>query len=98
MVKHVVLFRFKPGTSEARIAELYQQVHALVQCVPGLLDCCGGPNCSTEGLNRGLTHGFIMTFRDPTARDGYLVHPDHELVKQALLNAIDDALVVDFDV
>ena len=57
--------------------------------IPGLLDVSVGDNSSPEGLAKGFTHGFVMTFADEASRDGYLPHPDHEAVKAQLLRLLD---------
>ena len=38
-----------------------------------------------------------MTFESVDARDTYLPHPEHEVVKAALLQCIDSVLAFDFE-
>src|SRR5262249_45120660 len=94
-VLHLVLLKFKPGVSPTAITDLFTMLRQLQQVIPGLEQFSGGANTSPEGLARGYTHGFVMTFQDAEARDGYLPHPEHENAKQALLRLVDDVLVVD---
>ena len=98
-VKHVVLLRFKPETSEETVASIFRSLDGLRNKIPGLLDFSGGPYSSPEGLNRGFTHGFVMTFADESSRDQYLPHPDHEVVKQQIVPWLDGGLdgVIAFD-
>ena len=43
-----------------------------------------GTNVSPEGKSEGLTHAFVVSFRDEAGRDAYLKHPAHlEYVKLA---------------
>jgi len=88
-VKHVVLLRFKPQTSADTVADLFAALETLRHKVPGLLDVSAGINSSPEGLAKGFTHGFVMTFADAASRDAYLPHPDHEAIKEKLLLWID---------
>ena len=37
-----------------------------------------GTNQSPENLNKNYTHSVVVTFSDSSARDLYLVHPDHK--------------------
>jgi N-dimethylarginine dimethylaminohydrolase len=97
-VQHVVLVKFKPGTPTVTIAESFAALRQLPQLIPGLEQFSGGPNCSSEGLSKGLTHGFVMTFRDAAARDAYLPHPEHERVKQLVLPHVQEVIVVDYEV
>jgi hypothetical protein len=99
-VKHVALLRFKPDTSPVTIAALFAALDGLRQTVPGLLDFSAGANNSTEGVAKGFTHGFLMTFADEASRDGYLPHPEHEAVKAQIIpwldGGIDGVIVVDW--
>lgn len=98
-VKHVVLMRLKPETSQEQIDQMFAALAGLHGKIPGLLDFSGGAYSSPEGLNQGFTHGFAMTFADAASRDAYLPHPDHEAVKQLIIPALDGGLdgVIAFD-
>lgn len=88
-IKHVVLMRFKATTPRVKIDEIYNDLARLRDKLPGLLELSGGANVSPEGLSKGFTHGFVMTFADEASRDTYLVHPDHEQVKLKILSELD---------
>ncbi|MBI1783918.1 Dabb family protein [Candidatus Sumerlaeota bacterium] len=96
-VKHIVLLKFKASATRQTVEKLFGDLAALQSLIPGIDDLIWGPNISTEGLAQGFTHGFIMTFRDVAARDGYLPHPAHERVKAAILPVIEGVLVYDFE-
>lgn len=98
-VKHTVLLRFSPKTSQEDIAAIFEALDDLQEKIPGIVDICSGAYESPEGLNKGFTHGFIVTFADPESRDGYLEHPDHEVVKQMIVDQIagDLSNVIAFD-
>ena len=68
-VQHMVLLKFRSGTPEKRIADLYAVLAGLKQSMPGILHCAGGPYSSPEGMNQGFTHGLLITFSDAAARD-----------------------------
>jgi hypothetical protein len=99
MVKHVALIRFRPDVSQKTIDEVFGALTGLRRTIPGLLDFSGGSYSSPEGLAKGFTHGFVMTFADEASRNAYLPHPDHERVKQQILPLLDGGLdgVVVFD-
>ncbi|MCI0639966.1 MAG: Dabb family protein [Gemmataceae bacterium] len=94
-VHHMVLVKFKSG-NEGMADPLMRALAELKKRNPGMLHFAGGPYASPEGLNQGYTHGFLMTFADALARDQYLVHPEHEKVKDAFLPYV--AAVVAFDI
>ena len=97
-VKHVGLFKFKDGTSQEQIDKVMESLLDLTESVPGIEDYVAGTNNNPEGLNDGMTHGFVMTFSDASSRDAYLTHTEHERVKQEVLPLIDRVLVFDFEV
>ena len=97
-VKHYGCFQFKSGTTEEQIAGCFAAMEGMVGKIPGLLDFAYGPYDSAEGLNDGYTHGFIMTFSSPQARDEYLPHPLHEEVKDIVVPNLERVVVFDFNV
>lgn len=87
-IKHVVFLSFKADTPQAKLDEIFADLRGLQDKIPGILDFSGGPTVSVEGLERGHTHAFVMTFADTAARDNYLPHPDHEVVKAKILEVL----------
>ncbi len=97
-IQHIVLVKIKPSVTTEKITEMFRLLAELQQLIPGITYFAGGPYSSTEGINQGYTHGFLMTFESVDARDAYLPHPEHERVQAALLASIDSALAFDFEV
>ena len=99
MITHVVLLRLRKDLPKKDVDRVFAELAGLRGRIPGLLTFTGGPYSSPEGLNRGYTHGFTMTFGDSRARDGYLAHPEHEKVKEQVLGALDGGVdgVLAFD-
>ncbi|MFE1744136.1 Dabb family protein [Coleofasciculus sp. H7-2] len=96
-IQHMVLLKFKPEITPEKIADLLSQLGELQQLIPGITYYAGGAYSSHEGLNQGYNHGFLMTFESADARDAYLPHPEHERVKSAILECLDDAIIFDFE-
>jgi hypothetical protein len=97
MIYHAVLFKMKSDVSQAKIDEIFRELAGLKELIPGLLSFSGGPYSSGEGLNRGYTHGFLMTFADARSRDAYLPHPEHERVKAIVVPNLDDVIAFDWE-
>ncbi|MFM9073591.1 MAG: Dabb family protein [Cyanobium sp.] len=99
MVDHLVLFRFRPEVSQQEIRLLFEELRGLASQVDGICGFRGGAYSSPEGLNQGFSHGFVMTFQSPAARDAYLPHPAHQLVVEKILPMLEGGLsgVVAFD-
>jgi hypothetical protein len=96
-VKHYGCFQFKAHITPEQIGECFASMSGMVGRIPGLLDFNHGPYDSGEGLNDGFTHGFIMTFASPQARDEYLPHPIHEEVKAIVVPCLERVVVFDFN-
>lgn len=97
-VKHFGVFEFQEDISPQQIEKCFAAMHGMVGEIPGLLEMIHGPYDSAEGLNDGFTHGFIMTFESPEARDAYLPHPVHERVKEIVVPCLKRVIVFDFNV
>ncbi|MCE0505047.1 Dabb family protein [Roseivivax sp. GX 12232] len=77
MIRHIVLVRFAPGTTEAKIAGLWEELHQIEGQLPGLLGIASGQSESPEQIERGYMHGFTADFADWEALAAYQAHPDH---------------------
>ena len=98
IVRHVLLGRFRPGTTVEQIRVFTAGFQELTRKIDGVLSFESGVNNSPEGLNRGLTHVCVITFADEQARDAYLPHPEHLAFGRwaAQLDIVEEMLVVDY--
>jgi len=96
VLRHVVLFEFKEGTSPEKVAEIERAFAALPKKIPAIIDFEWGTNNSSEGLDRGLTHCFLVTFEDEAGRDAYLPHPAHKEFVKLLRPHLEEVVVVDY--
>lgn len=96
VVRHMVFFRYRPSCDAATISMVESRFRAMAKSIDGIVDFECGTNCSPEGLSRGFTHAYLVTFRDESARDAYLVHPMHEGFVTDVKPQLDDVLVVDY--
>jgi quinol monooxygenase YgiN len=96
MLRHLVLFRFKDAAPAETVEELAAAFVALRDAVPGVRSIEWGRDESPEGLARGFTHAFLVTFADAAARDTYLPHPAHQAFVARLGPWLDEALVLDY--
>jgi hypothetical protein len=97
-VKHIGLLKFKEGTSSDQIDGIFNDLLDLSEALPGIEDYVAGPNCSGQGLERGYTHGFIMTFADQAALNAAVTHPEQQRVNGVIEPQLDSMLVFDFEV
>jgi len=95
-LRHVVLFGFREGTTEAEIEEIARRFGSLAHAIPGIEDFEWGRDSSPEGKSGGHTHCFMLTFGSEAARDAYLPHPAHTEFVGFASGWIERALVVDY--
>ncbi len=102
MIRHIVLIRFRADVTEATIAGIFADLHAIKGKLPGVLAITAGRSASPEQLERGYMHGFVVDFADWSALAAYQVHPDHQRVGAALVvsavGGLDGILVVDLPI
>lgn len=96
VLRHVVLFKFKEATTPEKIAEIEAAFAALPNKIPEIYSYEWGLNNSPEGLNKGLTHCFFLTFKSEADRATYLPHPDHKAFGALLTPHLEDVTVVDY--
>jgi len=100
MVRHVVVFKYKPEATEAQIKEITDAFRNLKEEIPGIVGFEHGVNNSPEGLNQDFTHVYLLSFENEAARDAYLPHPKHAEFGKLLGESgiFDGAFVVDYTV
>jgi len=96
ILHHVVLFKFKEGTTPQRIKEVEEAFRALPSKLNLIKSFEWGTNVSPENLSQGYTHCFLLTFTSDKDRDAYLVAPAHKEFGKMLGDSLDKVLVVDF--
>jgi hypothetical protein len=95
-VRHVVLFKFKAGTTPEQIKTVENAFRALPKKIPAIQYFEWGTNMSPEKLDQGFTHCFFLTFKTAADRDAYLPHPAHKAFGKVLRPYLDKVLVVDY--
>ena len=95
-LKHVVLFRFKEGTTQAAIDHLVAEYRALPSKIDTMKHFEWGVDVSVEKRSEGYTHCFISTFADADGLAAYLPHPAHVAYVEELKPHLDGLLVLDF--
>ena len=91
MFIHIFSFRWKQGVTERQKQRVFDEVNALKDSIPGILDSAAGFNTSTRG--QGYEFGGIMKFPD---RAAYNAHPVHQQLLTWLLPLI-DPMELDFE-
>lgn len=96
MLRHVVSFKFKESATAAQIKKIEDAFRDLKKKIPQIASYEWGINNSPENLNKGFTHGFILSFKSEEDRSAYLPHPDHKAFGKLLGPLLADVFVIDF--
>ena len=95
-VYHVVHFKFKADAKKEEIAKVVTEFAGLKTKIPAIQDFQHGTNSSPEGLSKGFTHCWIVTFKNTADRDAYLIDPAHKAFVEVLKPHLEEPMVVDF--
>jgi hypothetical protein len=96
VLRHVVLLKFKNGTSEEQVGQIERAFCALPDKIDAIHDFEWGTDVSVENLQQGFTHCFVVTFLSEADRAAYLPHPAHKAFGELLGPHMDKVLVVDY--
>ena len=96
MLRHVVMFKFKDGTTPSQVKEVEDAFRKLPTQIKEIKGYEWGINNSPEGHSQGFTHCFFLSFDDEAGRATYLPHPDHKAFGKVLGPYLDKVLVVDY--
>ena len=95
-LRHVVAFKFKDTASPEDIKKVETAFRDLKKKIKEIQSYEWGTNNSPEKLNKGCTHGFILTFNNEKDRDAYLIHPDHKEFGKLVGPLLGEVFVIDF--
>jgi poly(3-hydroxybutyrate) depolymerase len=95
-VYHVVHFKFKADSKKEDVEKVVAAFAELKTKIPAVQEMLHGTNSSPEGLAKGFTHCWIVTFKNTADRDAYLVHPAHAAFVEVLKPQLEEPMVVDF--
>lgn len=96
LLRHVVLFKFKASSSPEDVMSIEKAFKELSNKISEIYSYEWGLNNSPEGLEKGFTHCFFLTFKSEEDRAIYLPHPDHKAFGELLGPHLEDVLVVDY--
>ena len=96
VLRHLVLYKFKPQTTPAQVQEVIDAFSGLPRKIEAIAAFEHGPNVSPEGKSDGLTYCFTVTFRDEKGRDAYLVHPAHQEYVKVVQDKRERVVVFDY--
>lgn len=95
-LRHIVMFKFKESASPQDIAKVVDAFRALPAQIPQIAGYEDGVNNSPEGLDKGFTHVFVVTFKSEADRAAYLPDPSHKAFVALIGPYVEEAMVLDY--
>ena len=95
MITHLVLFKFKPETTEAEIQQLAEGLGRLPQKIEEIREFRFGTDVIHS--ERSYDFGLVSSFDDLDALQRYQVHPEHQKVVAHVKVIASDIVAVDFE-
>jgi hypothetical protein len=83
MIKHIVLLNPKEDVSRTEIVIALDNVQALRQSIPDIIDIQVGKNLNVVN-NQGYTYGFIIQFANEKIYKEYASYPAYQMVRKEL--------------
>jgi quinol monooxygenase YgiN len=92
MVKHIVLYNFKPDVDKDAAVKLIASVlEPLVGKIPGLL------RLEIRAAFNGMDYALYSEFESREALSAYAVHPLHLEAKDKFFHLLDSRVAADYD-
>lgn len=94
MIQHIVVLKWKPGTTAAQVNRAFAQAETLVDEIDGVQRITLGRNPGVA--KHGFTHAFVVDLDDADAMARYLSHPLRtQYVTEALDPIEEDRIEID---
>jgi hypothetical protein len=88
MIQHIVLFKWKVGTTDAQVDRAFAQAEDLVNSIHGVERITLGHN--PGDTNHGFTHALVINLVDEDALTRYLSDPVRQRYVTEVLSPIED--------
>lgn len=95
MITHIVLFKFKPETTEAEVQKLAEGLGGLPQLIEEIREFRFGVDVVRS--ERSYDLGLVSSFEDLDALQRYNVHPEHQKVVAQVKAIAANVVAVDFE-
>lgn len=96
VLRHMVMYKFKDNLPPADLKEVVDTFAGLPKKIDTIIGFEHGTNVSREGKSDGLTHCFVVTFRDEQGLATYLDHPAHQHYVEVARDRREKVVVFDY--
>src|SRR3954466_8665706 len=96
VLRHVVMYKFKDDLGPAQLKEVIDAFCALPKKVNTIIGFEHGTNVSKEGKSEGVTHVFVVTFKNEADVAAYIVTPAHDEFVELARDRREKVVVFDY--
>lgn len=96
VLRHIVMYKFKPEVTPAQVQEVVDAFGLLPKKINTIVGFEHGPNVSQEGKSEGFTHVFVVTFKSEKDLTDYIAHPAHADYVKVVQNRREKVIVFDY--
>ncbi len=96
LFRHVLLFKFKEGTTPEKIKEVETNFASLPVKISAIKCFEWGTNVSIENRSEGFTHCFIVSFADEAGLNEYMNNPDLKAFRKSLGGVLEKYIAIDY--
>ena len=102
MITHAVLFRPRPGLAADERAGLVDALRLAIRSIPSIRRARVGRRVThgrpyEQAMRVNYEFAALLDFDDLAGLTAYLEHPAHETLAKRFFEAIDEALIYDFE-
>jgi hypothetical protein len=88
LIQHIVLVKWRPGTTEEEILEAFGHARSLLEQIPSVRNLTLGRNRAES--DHGFTHALIVTLANEDDLRSYLEHPARVQYVQETMQPLED--------
>ena len=96
VLRHIVLFEMKPGTSEEALAAIEAAAYQMKTDIEVIQAIEWGQNIAANTRNQGFEYALLVTFASEEDLAIYGPHPGHDAFKAVAIPHVEQVLVVDY--
>lgn len=96
MLRHVVLFKWKPETAAEKIRKIEAALSRLSAKIPEIAGFEWGTDVSVQDFDAGFAHCLVVSLASEHDRDVYLSHPAHVDFIALSRPHVEQLIVVDY--
>src|SRR5687768_7857589 len=96
VLRHVVMYKFRDDCTPEQVKQVVDAFAGLPSKIDTIAGFEHGTNVSREGKSEGLTHAFVVTFRDEQGLAAYLKHPAHDEYVKVVRDKREKVVVFDY--